>query len=224
MINNRLSEWAEHYYVLIEAQAGFRPGMGTVDNIFVLHGLITHHLNHGKKLFCAFVDFTKAFDYVVRDNLWCKLVKLGLRGNILNIIKSMYESVKSRVKFCGKIGNEYFCSLGVRQGECLSLLLFSLFLNDIEEQFSHSGVEGLDLDLFKFFMLLYADDIVVFANNAEQLQAGLDVLSEYCARWKLKVNVSKTKILVFRKGGMLPRNLVFTYDREPLEIVKSFKY
>ena len=136
----------------------------------------------------------------------------------------MYESVKSRVKFCGKIGNEYFCSLGVRQGECLSPLLFSLFLNDIEEQFSHSGVEGLDLDLFKIFMLLYADDIVVFANNAEQLQAGLDVLSEYCARWKLKVNVSKTKILVFRKGGMLPRNLVFTYDNEPLEIVKSFKY
>ena len=82
------------------------------------------------------MDFTKAFDYVVRDNLWFKLIKLGLRGNILNIIKSMYESVKSRVKFCNKIGNEFFCSLGVRQGECLSPLLFSLFLNDIEEQFS----------------------------------------------------------------------------------------
>ena len=34
-------------------------------------------LNSGKKLFCAFVDFTKTFDYVVRDNLWLKLVKLG---------------------------------------------------------------------------------------------------------------------------------------------------
>ena len=98
MLNNRLSNWAEHYYILIEAQAGFRHGMGTVDNIFILHGLLTHYLNHGKKLFCAFVDFTKAFDYVVRDNLWFKLVKLGLRGNILNIIKSMYDSVKSRVK------------------------------------------------------------------------------------------------------------------------------
>ena len=80
MINNRLSNWAEHYYILIEAQAGFRPCMGTVDNIFVLHGLITHYLNQGKYLLCAFVDFTKAFDYVVRDNLWFKLVKLGLRG------------------------------------------------------------------------------------------------------------------------------------------------
>ena len=65
---------------------------------------------------------------------------------------------------------------------------------------------------------------MVFSNNAEQLQIGLDVLSEYCARWKLKVNISKTKILIFRKGGILPRNLEFTSDGEPLEIVKSFKY
>ena len=77
--------------------------MSTVDNNFVLHGLITHMLNSSKKLNCAFVDFTKAFDYVVKDNLWYKLVKLGLRGKILNILKSMYSSVKSRVKFDNKL-------------------------------------------------------------------------------------------------------------------------
>ena len=59
--------------------------MGTVDNIFVIHGIISHMLNEGKRLYCALIDFTKAFDYVVRDNLWMKLIKLGIRGNILNI-------------------------------------------------------------------------------------------------------------------------------------------
>ena len=54
--------------------------MSTVDNIFVLHSLIAHMVNQGKKLYCAFIDFTKAFDYVVRDNRWYKLVKLGLMG------------------------------------------------------------------------------------------------------------------------------------------------
>jgi len=63
--------------------------MGTVDNIFVLHGIISHILNDGKRLYCVFIDFTKAFDYVVRDNLWMKLIKFGIRGNILNSIKSM---------------------------------------------------------------------------------------------------------------------------------------
>ena len=48
--------------------------MSTVDNIFVLHGLISHILNQGEKLYCAFIDFTKAFDYVVRENLWYKLI------------------------------------------------------------------------------------------------------------------------------------------------------
>ena len=65
--------------------------MGTVDNIFVLHGLITHMLNTGKKLYCTFIDFTKAFDYVERDNLWHKLITLGIRGNILNIMKSIMQ-------------------------------------------------------------------------------------------------------------------------------------
>ena len=73
-------------------------------------------------------------------------------------------------------------------------------------------------------MLLYADDIVIFASTAEELQHGLNLLSDYCLRWKLKVNVSKTKILIFRKGGILPRNLSFTYEGEVLEIVKSFEY
>ena len=79
MVNNRLSEWSEKYFVLLEAQSGFRANMSTVDDIYVLHGLISHILNHGKKICCAVIDLTKAFDYVVRENLWYKLIKLGLR-------------------------------------------------------------------------------------------------------------------------------------------------
>ena len=51
--------------------------MGTIDYIFVLNSLINHFLNQQKQLYCVFVDFTKAFDYVVRDNLWYKLIKVG---------------------------------------------------------------------------------------------------------------------------------------------------
>ena len=106
----------------------------------------------------------------------------------------------------------------------LSPILFSLFLNDIEEQFINSGIEGLDINMLKIFMLLYADDIVIFSDTAEDLQRSLDLLLEYCNRWKLKINVSKTKIKVFRKGSILPRNLFFYYDGTQVEIVKQFKY
>ena len=38
------------------------------------------------------------------------------------------------------------------------------------------------------------------------------------------MNIDKTKIMVFRKGGTLPRNLKFYYQNQELEIVKSFSY
>ena len=118
MLNNRLTDWAEKYGVCIEAQAGFRSNMGTTDNLFVLHGLVSHMINSNKKLYCAFIDFSKAFDYVVRDNLWMKLVHIGIRGKMLNIIQSMYNNVKSRVKYLNQLSDCFECCLGVRQGEC----------------------------------------------------------------------------------------------------------
>ena len=73
--------------------------------------------------------------------------------------------------------------------------------------------------MFKIFILLSADDIVLFSNSPEELQEGLNLFLNYCKRWKLKINISKTKVMVFRRGGMLPRNLVFYYEAESLEIV-----
>ena len=99
-----------------------------------------------------------------------------------------------------------------------------MFLNDIEEQFINSGIEGIDVDMFKLFLLLYADDIVILANNSEDLQNGLDLLHDYCSKWKLTVNINKTKVMIFREGGLLPRILAFNYNGVPLEIVSQFKY
>ena len=98
LLNNRLTGWAENYAVLIEAQAGFREHMCTADNIYVLHGLTTHLLNNNRQLYCSFIDFLKAFDYVVRDILWFNLIKYGVRGKMLDIIMSMYKNIKCRVK------------------------------------------------------------------------------------------------------------------------------
>ena len=110
VLKNRLKDWAENYHLLIEAQAGFRAGMSTTYNIFVLHGVISHLINQGKKLYCASVDFTKAFDYVVRENFWYKMIN-GISGKILNVIKSIYSCVKSRVKYNNQLGNEFYCGL-----------------------------------------------------------------------------------------------------------------
>ena len=74
------------------------------------------------------------------------------------------------------------------------------------------------------FLILYADDIVIFAASAQELQNNLNLLSEYCHRNRLKVNTSKTKIMVFRRGGILPRDMKFYYNNVELSIVNHFSY
>jgi len=49
-------------------------------------------------------------------------------------------------------------------------------------------------------------------------------LYEYCCKWKLTVNVEKTKIMVFRKGGRLSNQDKWFYNNEEVEIVSSFNY
>ena len=104
------------------------------------------------------------------------MIKLGVRGKILNIIKFMLLVVKSRVKYYRKSGTEFFCILGVRQGECC----LHCFLKDLEEVFTIEGNGSLDIDTFKIFTLLYADGSIIFSKSAEELQVGLDALVNYC--------------------------------------------
>ena len=50
-------------------------------------------------------------------------------------------------------------------------------------------------------MLLYADDVVLIANDPDTLQAQLQALEQYCHDWDMDVNLSKTKVVVFRRPG-----------------------
>ena len=68
-------------------------------------------------------------------------------------------------------------------------------------------MHGIVIDLIQLFVLLYADDIILMATTASDLQKALDILENYDIRWKLTVNVIKNKIVIFRKGGRLPLNI-----------------
>ncbi|XP_062577027.1 uncharacterized protein LOC134238927 [Saccostrea cucullata] len=68
------------------------------------------------------------------------------------------------------------------------------------------------------------DDMVIFAESPEGLQKMLNTLYNYTEEWSLSVNVTKTKIVVFRNGGKLRNNESWFYNNAELEIVNEFKY
>ena len=61
--------------------------------------MISHHINKGKKLYCCFIDYKKAFDSVDRNKMFYKFARSGVTGKFLSVIRKLYSDVKSCVKF-----------------------------------------------------------------------------------------------------------------------------
>ena len=178
--------------------------------MFLLHSLVQIAFKSKQKLFYAFIDLKQAFDTVWRDGLWQKLVSVNINGKCLHLIKNMYNDIKSCVRVGKTCSNLFPCLNGLRQGENLSPILVSIYLNDLHDFFSNSGeCNGVsipnelneDYNLFlKMFVLLYADDTVLLGSTADDLQNALDLYENYCNTWKLRVNTMKSKVVVLSKG------------------------
>jgi len=72
-------------------------------------------------------------------------------------------------------------------------------------------------------VLLYADDTILLAESESDLQNSLNVFEDYCSLWKLKVNVEKTKILIFKKRKR-DYDYKFNIYGANIEIVSSYSY
>ena len=69
VINERLTVFIDSNQIMSEAQAGFRKGYSTTDQIFTLKCIVELFLCQGRRLFCTFVDYSKAFDSINRATL-----------------------------------------------------------------------------------------------------------------------------------------------------------
>ena len=77
--------------------------------------------------------------------------------------------------------------------------------------------------LLRLWVLLYADDTIILAKTACDLQKVLDALSDYCKQWKMTVNASKTKIIIFSRGKIRNKPS-FKIGIESIDVVDEYIY
>ena len=130
VLNNRLLKWSSTNNKIVNNQFGFQPQKSTKDCLFILYSTISKALQNGNKLYCAFVDFSKAFDRIDRKFLWIKLFEGGISTKMLNAVKAMCETVKSVIKYNNNFSTPFDVFNGVKQGYPLSPILFIFFIND----------------------------------------------------------------------------------------------
>ena len=232
VINARLYDYLTTANLLGSEQVGFRPKHSTLDHIFALQILANYYINENKQLYCAFVDYSKAFDFVDRTYLWQKLINSNVNGKILNVIRNMYKNAKSHVSVKNVLSDPFPCQVGVRQGENLSPLLFAIYLNDFKAFLSekYNGLTRIsdsilnEMNVYlKIFCLLYADDTLVLAESAAQLKKALNGLNSYCNKWALKVNLDKTKVIIFSKGK-IRKHKSFAFGNNTVDVVEDYVY
>ena len=224
VLNSRLSAWSELNNKVEDEQNGFRKGRSTIEQISSLSNIIETRQKSKLPTFCAFIDFKKAYDSINRNILWSKLTAAGINGKLMSSLKSLYSNVSSCVRVNNVYSEWFNVPAGLRQGCSLSPTLFNFYINDFV-----TTIKALDKGLVidgqgKVSILLYADDIVLLAENESDLQLMLDTLNSWCNDNQMTVNSKKSQIIHFRQHSVSRSTCNFTCGEHDLEIVDRYVY
>ena len=156
----------------------------------------------GKKLYCCFVDIKKAFDFTDRNLLFLKLLKdLKIGGNFLKLLIQIYKDHKVFVKLSDGLLQPISTTIGLKQGCCLSGLLFNLFVNKLPSIFDLTCDPVSILDE-KVSCLLWADDLLIMSRSATGLQNAINKTKSFYDSLGLEVNQKKSKVMIFNGRGL----------------------
>ena len=194
ILNSRLTEVVERHKLLGEVQNGFRKDRSGADSVFSLNSVLWKSIAKQKKVNLAFLDLAKAYDSVDRNILWEKLAALGFGGQFLESIKSMYRGDYVTCQANGVTTDPVFLGRGLRQGCSLSPMLFALYVVDLTRDLTASNL-GVRMYRVTISSLLFADDIVLVARDAEGLRLLLDIVQRHCVNLNMTLSLKKSKII-----------------------------
>lgn len=231
LLLHRLDRCFEAVGIRAQGQAGFRRKRCTADQVFIMRHLIDryHHARgpSPEKLYACFVDFEKAYDSVHRTLLISRLQKVGVCGDMLYTLAGLYYEVNMAAKCTGELGQPFRTACGVQQGDPLSPLLFGLIIDEFEAWLdTRLPSTGVRMGGQLLRMLLYADDMVLLAASPSELQQQLHLLQQFCGARSLKVNTSKTEVVVFttNRGAKTTSGHTWTIGDVRVKVSTEFKY
>ncbi|XP_075957732.1 E3 ubiquitin-protein ligase CBL-B-B isoform X1 [Anarhichas minor] len=202
-----------------EEQCGFRPGRGTVDQLFTLARLLEGFWEFAQPVYMCFVDLEKAFDRVPRGFLWGVLREYGVPDPLQWAIRSLYDCSRSCVRILCNKSDTFLVGVGLRQGCPLSPVLFVTFMDRISRR--SLGAENVRFGGLGIASVLFVDDVVLLASSDHDLQHSLGRFAAECEAAGMRVSTSKSKAMVLCRK---PVDCSLQVGTECLPQAKEFKY
>lgn len=189
VIHNRLLDYLNITDAIPKSEFGFKSNHSTVQQLL----RIMKHINSAFEMHshtgAIFIDILKAFDKVWHEGLFFELRSINTPTYLFNVIWSFLSDRQYSVRRNDSASNLKSILAGVLQGSKLSPILFNHCVSDISQS-------------PRTHIVVFADDTIIFIElrNIEaittNLQAHLNTLQRRCKSWRIKINASKSIVLI----------------------------
>ncbi|GFX28789.1 RNA-directed DNA polymerase from mobile element jockey [Trichonephila clavipes] len=184
---------ANNNNIIPNFQHGFRENTATNHQLLQLTNLVVNGFNNHETTGGAFLDVEKAFDRVWHDGLLLKLIELNFPPNVIMIINNYPRNRSFQIRISSTLSRTAYASAGCPQDSLLSPLLYNIFTHDFPTaQTVH--------------ICLFADDAAIISQACNpdvvriNLQNYLKKLQVWLTKWRIKINVSKSQAIIFKRG------------------------
>ena len=214
-----IRSFAESNNLIDNNQSGFRKNGSTMDNLYIVTQKIKEAFNRKRQVDGIFIDFEKCFDKVWKEGVLYKMYKLGFNKHLIHLMRSFLFNKKNYIKINGTLSDIFETLAGLPQGSILSPILFIIFISDLPLDPSITTSKFAD-DIAILYELKNKKSKIDKTNK--KMQNYLNKINTYCKKWKLKINISKTKKISF--GHITITTTQYMIDNTPLENVKEIKF
>lgn len=163
LLMKRINEWIEREKVLSTAQKGFRPFDGCFEHTFIIEERLRQAQHLHEELCLLSVDISNAFGSVAHPAIRPAITKQGIGDWFGDILADMYNGVCTHLLTSDGLSDILKITIGVKQGEPASGVLFNLYTNPI--------VCGMQEDADEFHTVAIADDYFLSSKSLTHMQA-----------------------------------------------------
>jgi len=192
VVYEQLVNYVERNNLLTEFQSGFRKNNSCESAIQSALVNWKAAVNSKKLVGVVLLDFKRAFETIDRKLLLLKLEAMGFKGTVLKWFGDYLSDRWQEVKFGAKVSCAKKTVHGVPQGTVLGPILFILYVNDIFKYVNRCKIQ------------LFADDTLLYVvgNDIKEVTEAINddllVLQDWFSNHNLKINIKKTKFMIFK--------------------------
>ena len=178
------------------SQSGFRPGRSTADSVLSIKLMASTVQNKQWSFYAMCIDMSRAFDTISRTKILS--VMEGITdADCSRLIRVLLSDTTARVRVDGAFSETFTLSKGTPQGDSLSPILFTCYLEACLQEARLRLPPRPTEDANIVQETQYADDCNFYSTSEDWLKSALPVLVEVFGDWHLKINNSKTEWLHF---------------------------